>query len=110
MKYKLIIAVLVVLFLSGGVYFVGRSLGFFPTASEREAMERMNKPPQSDITFDEAIDLINSCKVKMVFQAHNRGVYLTLKDGSKRTAVKPEPNSTIYPPSPNCESVIWAIE
>ena len=101
--------VLLVVAVTGGVYISGRYLGFFPTSQEREAIERFNNPPQADITWEEAVELVKSCEVKMVAQNHNRGVHLSLKDGTERTAIAPELDSIIGV-GISCGDIIYAIE
>ncbi len=45
---------------------------------------------KTEITWEEAVELIGSCRVESVFQDHSRNVGLTLKDGTSRSTIEPE--------------------
>jgi hypothetical protein len=46
-------------------------------------------PASTVITWDEAVALIEACRVRVAGQTHARNVYLTLDDGSERETVQP---------------------
>lgn len=47
-------------------------------------------PAHIDLQWEEAEELINSCKVKKMFQGHNRLVNLFLEDGTKLNTIEPK--------------------
>ncbi|HOI59801.1 MAG TPA: hypothetical protein PKU93_00590 [Candidatus Pacearchaeota archaeon] len=47
-------------------------------------------PAYKDLEWEEAEKLINNCKVKKIFQGHNRLVTLFLEDGSQLSTIEPK--------------------
>ena len=94
-------------------HFEGRVLPTFgsPVTASVEATRNsvLLDLSQADITWEEAVELVKSCEVKMVAQNHNRGVHLSLKDGTERTAIAPELDSIIGV-GISCGDIIYAIE
>lgn len=50
----------------------------------------IEQPTKTELTWEEAVELIKSCQVGSVFQDHSRNVSLSLKDGTSRSTVEPE--------------------
>jgi hypothetical protein len=54
----------------------------------------LSSPPSGtagteDITWDEAVELLEDCRITGVMQAHSRDIWITLDDGTERHAVEP---------------------
>lgn len=62
----------------------------FDTAHKILSTFRLLEQTPVEITWDDAVKLVNSCQVVKVFQYHSSNVYFTLKDGSLKTAKTPK--------------------
>jgi hypothetical protein len=70
-------------------------------------------PPEGQITWEAAVELIHACQVAAVFQAHSLAVTLTLKDEDLVTTIEPAIDAVfaeVQAAAPVCGEVIMATE
>jgi len=51
--------------------------------------QKPKEPVETEISWEEAVQLIRDCEVTLVFQDHSKNVGLTLKDGTSRSTKEP---------------------
>lgn len=51
--------------------------------------QKPKEPMETEISWEEAVQLIRDCEVTLVFQDHSKNVGLTLKDGTSRSTKEP---------------------
>jgi hypothetical protein len=70
-------------------------------------------PPEGQITWEAAVELIHACQVAAVFQAHSLAVTLTLKDEDLVTTIEPAIDAVlaeVQAAAPICGPVTMATE
>lgn len=68
-----------------GIFIVTR----LASVEEPVVNQKPKEPMETEISWEEAVQLIRDCEVTLVFQDHSKNVGLTLKDGTSRSTKEP---------------------